>query len=151
MGSKQGPNFMKALGFAALALAMGTPALAKTKISFAAYEGTGSNVITGKGGTKVSENGIDYWTTGDPPRPFHYLGAMKVVGDDPIGRKDVAKEAVKAGGDAVVLKRSDTQAFMAHTEAHKIQGFDVTMPATNRLQHETTSVLAVIKYVEQDK
>lgn len=128
------------------ALAVSSPAMAKTHISFAAYEGTGSDVITGKGGTRVEDHGVDYWTTGDPPRPFHYLGVLTVVGKEAVGNKAVAEAVKKAGGNAAVLKRSSTQAFAVHNDA--VHAFGATMPATNSLMHETTSVLAVIRYAD---
>ena len=39
---------------------------------YATYEGTASIQI-GSGGTKVTANGIDYWTTGTPPRRYQVL------------------------------------------------------------------------------
>jgi hypothetical protein len=139
---------MKRLLLLASALAVSSPAMAKTHVSFAAYEGTGSDVITGKGGTRKEAHGVDFWTTGDPPRPFHYLGVLKVIGGDPVGSKAVAEAIKKAGGNAAVLKKSDTQAFAVHKDAVNIPQFGVTMPSSNHLMHETISVLAVIRYAD---
>jgi len=59
---------------AAFVLALSIPSicLAQAKIDFAAYEGP-PQIIQGTGGTKITKNGIDYWTTGTPSR--RYLGS----------------------------------------------------------------------------
>src|SRR3546814_19908276 len=41
--------------------------------TFAAYEGADS-VVSGTGGTKIVDEGIDWWTAGDPPRKYPDIG-----------------------------------------------------------------------------
>ena len=89
-----------------MALAMAGPAVARAK--FVPYEGNAS-VERGEGGTRVQKNGIDYWTTGAPPRSYEIVGVITDTRDtdmwktDAIGSKKVAKLVRQAGGDAVIM------------------------------------------------
>ena len=74
---------------------------------FAAYEGT-ANIFKGQGGTKVTSDGVEFWTTGSPPRNYQVLGILTDQRRDQrfaassFG-SDVAAEAKRVGGDAVVI------------------------------------------------
>ncbi|MCZ8018641.1 hypothetical protein [Novosphingobium sp.] len=43
---------------------------AGAKIEFSEYSGP-ELIERGEGGTKITKNGIDYWTSGKPPRRYH--------------------------------------------------------------------------------
>lgn len=63
--------------FAGISLILtSAPALAGAKITYSAYEGPAS-VKTGEGGTKITKNGIDYWTSGTPPRQYEVIGMVQ--------------------------------------------------------------------------
>lgn len=49
------------------------PASARAK--FVTYEGKDA-ISEGRGGTKVVAHGVDFWTTGDPPKRFQVLGII---------------------------------------------------------------------------
>ena len=85
-----------------------TPASAQAKIEFSAYEGP-EQIVTGQGGTKITKNGIDYWTSGTPPRRYQVIGRITDKRDEDwdgghaIGSPTVAKKVKRAGGSAVIM------------------------------------------------
>lgn len=95
-----------------LAVAAATPALAGAKIDFAAYEGP-PKIVQGEGGTKITKNGIDYWTTGTPPRRYQLIGFVQDKRDEDwdggqaVGSPGVARKVKKAGGDAVIIESQE--------------------------------------------
>lgn len=80
---------------------------------FKSFEGK-NNFYEGRGGTKVSIEGIDFWDNGEPPRKYKILG---VIDDERAGnlihratfKSDVAKKAKESGGDAVIDLGSSSQ------------------------------------------
>jgi hypothetical protein len=94
---------------AVFALAMSAPALAGAKIDFAAYEGP-KQIVEGAGGTKITKNGIDYWTTGTPPRKYEVIGFVQDKRDEAwdggqaVGSPRIAKKVRQAGGHAVIVE-----------------------------------------------
>jgi hypothetical protein len=96
----------------ALVLAASAPALAQAKIDFAAYEGP-PRIEQGEGGTKITKNGIDYWTTGTPPRRYQIIGFVQDRRDEfsdggqAIGSPKIAKKVKAAGGDAVIIQAQE--------------------------------------------
>ena len=101
-----------AIVIASLALWTPAPTLAQAKIDFAIYEGP-TRVLEGEGGTKISKNGIDYWTTGTPPRRYQILGFVQDKRDEywdggqAVGSPNIAKKVKAAGGDAVILQTQE--------------------------------------------
>jgi len=89
--------------FGTLALA----GCAHVQQEYAAYEGT-QKTFKGEGGTKTVTDGIDFWTTGSPPKGYRVLGILTDQRRDQrfaaasFG-SDVAAEVKKVGGDAVVI------------------------------------------------
>ena len=83
-----------------------SPAYAQAKIDFSAYEGP-PQVQVGTGGTRIVKNGIDYWTSGTPPRRYQVIGMVQDRRDETwdgghaIGSPSIAAKVRKAGGDAV--------------------------------------------------
>lgn len=79
---------------------------------FQAYEGPDA-VQVGSGGTKVQGNGIDFWTTGTPPRRYRILGilvdsrGMGLLGGSPVNSKAFAGRVKEVGGDGVVVMGQD--------------------------------------------
>jgi hypothetical protein len=81
---------------------------------FKAYEGRGDVTIDGKGGTKVTVDGMDIWDFGDPPRKYRVLGVIddqRPGGIIPMNqlRGDIVRKAREAGGDAVIQLNSQSQ------------------------------------------
>jgi hypothetical protein len=84
---------------------------------FVSYEGKDA-VQEGTGGEKKIVDGVDFWSNGAPPRKFKVIGyitdsrfksgligMMRMSGLE----SSIAKEAKKAGGDAVVLTNSEVE------------------------------------------
>lgn len=100
-----------AIAAAALLIAP-SAAFAQAKIDFATYEGP-PQIQVGTGGTKITKNGIDYWTTGTPPRRYQIIGFVQDKRDETwdgghaVGSPNIAKKVRKAGGDAVVIQSQD--------------------------------------------
>lgn len=93
---------------AGLIVAFPVPALAGAKIQFSAYEGADA-IKTGEGGTKLAKNGIDYWTSGTPPRQYRVIGLITDKRDEQwdgghaVGSPKVARLVKEAGGDGVII------------------------------------------------
>lgn len=98
---------MKLFGLALLVAVFGLEGCAHVQQQFAKYEGP-DKTFTGTGGTKVTNEGIDFWTTGSPPRNYKVLGILTDQRRDQRFAAssfgpDVAAEVKRAGGDAVVI------------------------------------------------
>lgn len=99
---------MKKIICAVAAFALIPPA-AWAKVQFSAYDGP-APITTGAGGTKITKNGIDYWTSGTPPRRYQVIGLVTDKRDEEwdggraIGSPAVAGKVKKAGGNAVIVQ-----------------------------------------------
>lgn len=93
-----------------LTIAALTPSVlhAQAKIDFAVFEGP-IDIRKGDGGTKITKNGIDYWTSGTPPRRYQIIGRIsdrrseEWDGGHAVGSPSIARKVLKAGGNAVIL------------------------------------------------
>ena len=67
---------MKALASAAglMAILIVSPASAKTR--YETYEARNA-VVEGQGGSRTTTDGVDFWTTGDPPRRYQIIGIIR--------------------------------------------------------------------------
>ena len=96
----------------ALAIGLSAPAFAKADIDFALYEGP-PKIAKGEGGAKITQNGIDYWTMGTPPRRYQIIGFVQDKRDEnqdggrAIGSPSIAKQVKAAGGNAVIIESQD--------------------------------------------
>jgi len=139
-----------------LALAVATvpflaaPAFAQAKIDFAIYEGP-PKVATGEGGTKITKNGIDYWTTGTPPRRYQIIGFVQdrrdelMDGGHAIGSPSIASKVLSAGGNAVIVESQD--------EVGKTGGFGSASPFFGFLAmggSKTVTRMIVVKYLPDE-
>lgn len=127
-----------------------SPALAQAKIDFAEYSGT-PIIETGEGGTKITKNGIDYWTSGKPPRSYQVIGRItdrrseEWDGGHAVGSPAVAKKVKQAGGSAVImLEQNDVGAGSSGvgTVAGGLGSF-FSMGGT-----KTTTTFVVVKYLD---
>jgi hypothetical protein len=104
-------NWFVLLGCAAV-VATSTPAIAGAK--FAAYEGRDA-VQEGRGGTKVTEDGVDFWTTGTPPRKFQVLGVITdkrgtgLMHGKAVGSAKLAAKIIELGGNGAIVLGEDSQ------------------------------------------
>lgn len=114
-------------------------------LQFAQYDGP-TAVQSGTGGTRITKDGVDFWTTGTPPRRYRIIGVLtdtryEAWGKKALGSAGVAKRIRELGGDAVVLlgqkDRSDG-AYIVPLGSSVIGGDDV----------KTTTELEVIKYLD---
>lgn len=129
------------------------PAYAKAR--FEPYEAR-NPIVDGRGGTRTTKNGIDYWTHGEPPRRFKILGMItdkrgtgRFAGDA-IGSASVAKLTKKVGGDAVIFLTSSTRAVGA-ISGGQAQGYGNQAYGsgwTDIIERATTK-LAVVKYLDE--
>ena len=127
-----------------VALLLASPALSEQV--FAAYEGPAS-IQLGAGGTKITANGIDYWTTGTPPRRYQVLGVLTDARKDRrsdghvVGSKSVARRTIDAGGNAVIFDEATSK--LSGVGGYVGSGF-----FAGRTINRTTTQLMVVKYVE---
>lgn len=87
-------------------------AMAQAKVTYSAYEGP-EVIKTGEGGTRITKNGIDYWTSGTPPKRYKVIGMVQDKRDEmwdgghAIGSPNIAGKVKKAGGDAVIIQSQE--------------------------------------------
>lgn len=118
---------------------------AQAGLQFAQYEGSGAEQA-GTGGTKISKGGVDFWTTGTPPRHYRILGVLTDTRYEAWGKKAVGSAGVAArirelGGDAViVLSRQDRSdgGYIVPVGSSVVGGEDI----------KTETQLEVIKYLD---
>jgi len=100
-------------GIIALA-AFGLASSAAARTHFESYEGRDS-VVEGRGGTRTTTDGIDFWTMGDPPRRYQVIGVITdkrgtgLLSKSAVNASNVAKAVRDAGGDAAIILSSDRQ------------------------------------------
>jgi hypothetical protein len=129
---------------------------AATVTEFKAYEGRGNATIEGKGGTKVTVDGMDVWDYGDPPRKFRVMGIIddqRPGGIIPMNqlRGDIVRKARGVGGDAVIQLNNQSQiagfyqtgyaSGQAFGNVATASGFATAMPLRKNFAR-----FAVIKY-----
>lgn len=141
---------MRSIALAVVLLVMPATAQAQAKIDFAQYEGV-PLIETGEGGTKVAKNGIDYWTSGKPPRRYQVIGRISDRRDEEwdgghaVGSPKVARLVKAAGGSAVILL--DQQDVGKGTSSigslFGSWGSFFAMGST-----KTTTTFAVVKYLD---
>jgi hypothetical protein len=136
----------------ALVLMFATSELSARQL-YAGYEGPDA-VQTGQGGAKIVKNGIDYWTNGSPPRRFQILGILtdarsnRPFDGSAIGSKSVAKVAIDAGGDAVILgDRNSHVVGVSHENNLNFSGNSAFGSGFSRVVRRTTTQILVIKYL----
>lgn len=154
---------------------------------FVSYEAKDA-IQEGTGGEKKNVDGVDFWSNGAPPRKFKIIGyitdarlksgligMMRMSGLE----SSIAKEAKKAGGDAVILTNSEVETkFVSHETSTNSTGTANTTgnmnattsgnttngtfgATTNAVGHSTTSSYdlhvekqhtkyAVVKYLVDD-
>jgi len=118
-----GKGMMKRLTILALLAAVSGPASAGKK--FMAYEGRDA-IHDGVGGTKVTTDGIDFWTTGTPPHRFQVLGII----DDKRGSGLVAGKAVGAHSIAKMIRDAGGNAALVSDQSRAVTGFLYESDAT---------------------
>jgi hypothetical protein len=127
-----------------------TAALAGAKITFSQYEGV-PIIETGQGGTRVQQNGIDYWTTGAPPRRYQVIGVIQDKRDEDwdgghaVGSRTVAKRVKAAGGDAVVIQSQEEAGGGAGAGGGGVWGGIFAMGGS-----KTITNMLVVKYLPDE-
>lgn len=143
---------------ATVAIALASPAAAGAK--FAVYEGKDA-VQEGRGGARLTWDGIDFWTTGDPPRRYEVLGVLTdtrgggILSGDAIGAPSIIKKVKALGGSGViVLDRSSRQTGTIYNNRAngtygdgRVNAFGtgIAVPITRN-----TTQMLVVRYLEDD-
>jgi hypothetical protein len=87
---------------------------AQARAVYSKYEGK-EIIKTGEGGSRTTKHGIDYWTSGEPPRKFQLIGTIQdkrdeqMDGGHAVGSPGIAKKVKEAGGDAVIIESEEEQ------------------------------------------
>ena len=130
------------------------PTAALAKQEYAAYEGADA-IRTGAGGSRISKNGIDYWTTGTPPLRYQILGILtdarknRLLDGNVIGSKSVAKIVKSAGGDAVIVAGSETKDWGTIGTTNGFVSGSTYSGNFNAISiTRTTTQLVVLKYLD---
>lgn len=144
---------MRSSGILFIALALASSSAATAKPRFVAYEGKDA-LSEGRGGTKVVSHGVDFWTTGEPPRRFQVLGLITDnrsrgwFNGDAVGSGSVAAKVKEAGGDAViVLGQSSQITGYVHGGQTQLSGGTAYGFGWSRSVSEETTRMVVIKYL----
>ena len=111
-------------------------------VDFQPYEGK-TKILEGDGGTKVVEEGIEFWANGAPPRKYTIIGMVTStvaagVGDEGIVRSAVAAEVKKHGGNAAIQVTNNT-AF---------SGVIRTAPNMYMTTSTKSIQFAIVKYID---
>lgn len=135
----------------AAVIAVASPAIGKTK--YETYEARNS-VVEGQGGSRTTKDGVDFWTTGDPPRRYQILGIIRDNrGTGPlhgaaIGSAGIAKKVREVGGDAAILLNQNTAVKgifsqgQASAYGNQAYGSGIAIPIQERF-----TTFAVVKYL----
>ena len=144
---------MRLSGILIIALAVATSSAANAGPKFVAYEGKDA-ISEGRGGTKVASHGIDFWTTGEPPRRFQVLGVLTDnrspgwLYGHAVGSGSVAAKVKEAGGDAVIVLGQSSQITgyvnggQATFNGGTAYGYGWSRPVS-----EETTQMVVVKYL----
>jgi hypothetical protein len=123
---------------------------------FIAYEGKNA-IQEGNGGEKKTVDGIDFWSNGAPPRKFKLLGFINdtrlksgLIGKIRMSglESSIAKEAKKAGGDAVILvdANAETTGYIGHSvTTAQASATSYGNTATAQGQGSTTSAAVAVQ------
>src|SRR5690349_6047663 len=80
----------------------------------------------GSGGTKVTADGVDFWTSGRPPRPYQVLGVLMDKDDSKmmaaVGTSALARKVKDLGGDALIVVDMARLPIEAATELKHMPG-----------------------------
>jgi hypothetical protein len=133
----------KLVVIAALCLA---PSASHARVQVATYEGPDA-IQTGTGGTKIAKDGIDYWTSGTPPRKYKVLGILtderkdKLLSGHAIGSSGLAKKVLELGGNALIVLDQNSR------NAGLIGGWGNGF-AYGRQVHNITTQMLVVQYLD---
>jgi len=109
--------------------------------NFKPFEGK-SDVVEGKGGTKVVVDGMEIWENGDPPRKYKVIGIIEDSrgGGLPMNslKEDMVEKAREAGGDALIQGDSESE----------ITGYAPTYAGMSGTLRKNHAKFTVIKYVK---
>ncbi len=111
---------------------------------FTAYEGVDA-VRPAGGGTRVTANGVDFWTSGTPGKAYRILGVLtdkrpdSGFGSNPTKSKALAARIKAAGGDAAVVAGSG-----AKLSGVVALGSGLTVPVSDKV-----TTFLVVKYESQ--
>lgn len=110
---------------------------------FAAYEGSDA-IVQGQGGTRITKDGVDFWTSGAPPHRYQILGVLTdqrgsgLFSGDVVGSSGVVARVKELGGSAVIVGATDASV----TGAMVISG-------NVALARSRTTQLLVVKYLDE--
>ena len=144
---------MKALFYCMGVAAAITACPVEGKTRYEPYEARNS-VVEGQGGSRTSKNGVDFWTTGDPPRRYQIIGIIRdnrgtgALHGSAIGSSGIAKKILEAGGDAAILlnQNSSVKGIWSQGQAsvygNQAYGSGISFPIEERV-----TTFAVVKYL----
>lgn len=127
---------------------------AEAKTRYEPYEARNS-VVEGEGGSRMTKDGVDFWTTGDPPRRYQIIGIIRdnrgtgVFHGNAIGSSGIAKKIREVGGDAAILMNQNSRVTgvwsqgQATANGNQANGSGIAIPIEER---DTT--FAVVKYLQ---
>lgn len=129
------------------------PSAVNSRARFVAYEGKDA-ISEGRGGTKVVAHGVDFWTTGDPPKRFQVLGIITdkrstgFISGDAIGSSSVATKVKEVGGDAVIVMGQSSQVTgYVHGGQATVNGSTVYGTGWSAPVEQATTRMVVVKYL----
>jgi len=143
---------LKRLTILAFLVALSAPASAGKR--FMAYEGRDA-VREGVGGTKVTTDGIDFWTTGTPPHRFQVLGIIDdkrgsgLVAGKAVGAHSIAKMIRDAGGNAaLVLDQSRAVTGFLYESDATLYGNTASGSGSAQAVEKVSTRFVVVKYLD---
>jgi hypothetical protein len=99
-------RFLLAVAVAAAAASMTAPSFAGVQYIPMPSSAPFTRLI-GSGGTKITTDGVDFWTSVNPPRAYLVLGVLMDSNDAKmmaaIGSRQLAAKVRELGGDALIV------------------------------------------------
>lgn len=129
--------------------------IADAKTRFEKYEARNA-IVDGSGDSRTTKNGIDFWTTGDPPRRYQIIGIIRdnrgtgAFFGNAIGSSGIAKMVHQVGGDGVVVLNQNATVKGVWSQGHasvygnQAYGTNLAIPIEERV-----TTLVVVKYLPE--
>ena len=144
------------LSFTALFVYCGCAALVGTETSFQQWRG--SKIYQGDGGAVETVDGIEFWSAGEPDRPYRIVGYItQSRSDDPLdkiilgtfNRHEIIGYVKNNGGDGVISVGSSRYVSGYKEDTPPMDKEFNTIPRSISTEYSVSSKLVVFKYVDQ--
>ncbi len=148
---------MKALLSVVAILSSLSAAPVNARTRFEPYEARNS-IVEGQGGSRTTTDGVDFWTTGDPPRRYQVIGIIRdnrgtgLLHGNAVGSTGIAKKVREVGGDAVIMINQNTSIKGIWSQGQASYGDGQAFGSTFSVPiRERMTTFFVVKYLSENQ